>query len=166
MLSRRIATLLAMLAALGEAVAARADTPPAAAKPAGAKLGAVAPPKPAAPPKPVVEPVDKNQVVAILGRPVTGPGKQQIGRLIDVLVDGTSQPQAAVIDVGGFMGLGTRTIAVHWTALHFAPWDQTNPISLELSLDQIKAAPQYKGMSASTPAPVVTPAPKTPVAAH
>jgi hypothetical protein len=156
LLSRRIATALAMLAALGRAPASRADTPAASVKPGTSK--------PAEPPKPVVEPVDKNQAVAILGRPVTGPGKQQIGRLIDVLVDGTGQPQAAVIDVGGFMGLGTRTIAVHWKALHFAPWDPANPISLDLSLDQIKAAPEYKGMS--TPAPVVAPAPKTPVAAH
>ncbi|MDQ2805258.1 MAG: PRC-barrel domain-containing protein, partial [Pseudomonadota bacterium] len=123
------------------------------------------PAKPAAPPKTAVTPVDKAEAVAILGRPVTGPAGVQIGRLIDVLVDGTGQPQAAVLDVGGFMGVGSRSIAVHWNTLHFAPWNQGNAIRLDLTLDQIKAVPEYRGLN-NQPAPVVAKAPATPMPAH
>ena len=161
MLTRRSATTLAVLFALNEA--ARAEpAPPPAPKPAPPPS-----PKPAAKPeaKPAVEAVDKDQVVAILGRPVTGPGKQQIGTLIDVLVDGTGQPQAAVLDIGGFMGVGSRSIAVHWNLLHFTPADPKAPITLTLSLDQIKAMPEYKGME-NKPAPVVVRSDVKPAPAH
>ncbi len=97
MLSRRLAAILAMLVALAEAV--RAETAP-------APDAAQAKPPPASPGPTTVEPVDKDQAVAILGRLVTGPEGKQIGRLTDVLVDGTGQPQAAVLDIGGFMGVG------------------------------------------------------------
>lgn len=166
MLSRRSATALAMLAILSEA--ARADAPPAeSAKPAtgGTASGPTPAPPSKPPPKTTVEPVDKDQVVAILGRTVTGPGGKEVGRLTDVLVDGTGQPQAAVLEIGGFLGVGMRSIAVHWTELHFTPSDPKAPIKLSLSLDAIKATPEYKGLE-NKPAPVVTAAPAKPVPAH
>ncbi|MEO9188457.1 MAG: PRC-barrel domain-containing protein [Acetobacteraceae bacterium] len=153
MLTRRLVSMLAVLVALNEA--ARADTAPA----------PPAIPAPKLAPKPAVEPVDKDQVVAILGRPVTGPGKQQIGTLTDVLVDGTGQPQAGVLDIGGFMGVGARTIAVHWNLLHFSPADPKAPITLSLTLDQIKAVPEYKGIG-NKPAPVVVRSDVKPAPAH
>ncbi len=192
MLSRRSAAALAMLAAFGDTALterALADTAPgqpvlgakALSATAVARLpaadqaapGAPAVAKPAEPSKPApkpalktaVTPEGKNQVVAILGLPVVGQGGQQVGRLINVLVDGTGEPQAAVLDIGGFMGVGSRTIAVHWTTLHFVPWDEKNPITLDLSLDQIKAVPEYKGLE-NKPAPVVVAAPAKAAQAH
>ncbi len=176
MLPRRSTAAIALWAVLpvrgraeGSAAGANGAKNPAPAagpRPADSTAAKVEPAQPAkqppAPPKPVVEPVSKEQVVAILGRPVIGPQNSAIGRLIDVLVDGTGQPQAAVIDVGGFMGLGIRTIAVHWNSLHFRPWDQNNPIVLDLTLDQIKAAPEYKGLQKPAPVVVAKPAQSTP----
>jgi hypothetical protein len=108
--------------------------------------------------------VDKDQVVAILGQPVFGPNGKQIGRLTDVLVDSAGQPRAAVIDIGGFMGVGTRTIAVEWKSLRFEPWNANAPITLEMTLDQIKAMPAFKGLPPNKAAPVVVPAPASPSA--
>ena len=120
---------------------------------------APAPPAASAPPVPItVQPVSPEQAVAILGRSVQGPAGSDIGRLVDVLVDARGQPQAAVIDFGGFMGLGDRMIAVHWSALHFTPSDADHPIRLDLTPDELKAAPAYT--DPSKPAPVVTPAKK------
>ena len=91
--------------------------------------------------------------MAILGHNVEDPDGKDIGRLVDVLVGQQGQPQAAVIDFGGFMGVGSRKIAVRWSALHFAPGDPKHPITLELTQDQIKGAPEYKDIA--KPAPVV-----------
>jgi hypothetical protein len=158
LLSRRSAAALGLLATLGEVAwrnAARADAP----------TGGAAAPSAAPPARTTVEPVDKDQVVAILGRSVSGPEGKLIGRLTDVLVDGTGQPQAAVLDIGGFMGVGTRSIAVNWRALHFTPSDPKTQITLDLSLDEIRATPEYKGLG-EKPAPVVAPVPANPVPAH
>jgi hypothetical protein len=98
---------------------------------------------------------------AILGLRVADAEGKDIGRLVDVLVDENGQPQAAVIDFGGFLGVGSRKVAVHWSALHFSPAGGKHIIALAMTPDQIKSAPEYS--SADKPAPVVTPADTTPV---
>lgn len=95
--------------------------------------------------------------MAVLGVTVAGPEGHSIGRLVDVLVDSAGVPQAAVIDFGGFMGVGARKIAVHWIALHFAPTDPKRPVTLNMTADQIKAAPEYKEPGLAVP--VVIPLP-------
>ncbi len=97
---------------------------------------------------------------AILGRRVVDAADKDLGRLVDVLVDDTGQPQAAVIDFGGFMGVGNRKVAVHWSALHFNPADQKHRIVLDMTPDQIKSAPEY--LNTDKAAPVVTPADAAP----
>jgi hypothetical protein len=105
---------------------------------------------------PAVQQVPPNTAEAILGRTVIEANGKSIGRLIDVLVDANGQPEAAVIEFGGFMGVGNRKVAVHWSTLRFNPGDEKRGILLEMTPDQIKAAPEYR--SPDKPAPVVTPA--------
>ena len=92
---------------------------------------------------------------AVLGQRVTDPEGKDIGRLVDVLVDVNGQPQAAVIDFGGFMGVGNRKIAVVWSALRFNPGDAKHKVALEMTPDQIKTAPEFRDPTKA--APVVTP---------
>jgi hypothetical protein len=101
--------------------------------------------------------------MAILGQIVHGPDGKEVGRLVDVLVNAAGQPIAAVLDVGGFLGIGNRKIAVDWKTLHFAPAEKGHAITLEMSADQIRVAPEYRE---TKPAPVVTPTISEPSPAH
>ena len=104
-----------------------------------------------------VEPVAPTQAFSILGKKVHGPdGKDAYGSIIDVLVDDQGQPRAALIDFGGFLGVGSRKIAVDWQLLKFNPADQAVPVMLDLDRGQIQAAPEYK--DPTQPAEVVEPA--------
>ncbi len=144
---RRSGVVTISLVAVSLCSAARADdAPPAAARPPASSVQKVAP----------------EDAEAILGRSVTGPDGKNIGRLVDVLVDANGQPQAAVIDFGGFMGVGTRKVAVHWSALRFNPAAGKHLIGLEMTPDQIKAAPEYTDTDKA--APVVTPSGASPQA--
>ena len=50
-----------------------------------------------------------------------------------------------MIDFGGFLGVGSRKIVVDWSALHFGQvTNKKESITLELTLEQVKAAPEYK----------------------
>jgi PRC-barrel domain len=113
----------------------------------------------AAPPPSDVQDVPPEQAMAILGQNISGPEGKDIGRVVDVLVDGQGQPQAAVIDFGGFMGVGSRKIAVQWSVLHFAPASSEHQITLDLTQDQIKAAPEYKDVARAAPVVTASPAP-------
>jgi hypothetical protein len=67
-----------------------------------------------------------------------------MGRIADVLVDRAGEVRAAIIDFGGFLGVGSRKIAVDWKALHFPPPGEPGAkITLEFTRDQVKSAPEY-----------------------
>jgi len=88
---------------------------------------------------------DPNSIQGIMGREVRSAADENMGRIVDVLVDRSRQVRAAIIDFGGFLGVGSRKIAVDWLALHFTPdASQRDRITLELTRDQVKEAPEYK----------------------
>jgi hypothetical protein len=87
---------------------------------------------------------DNREVSGILGREVRSAADENMGRVIDVIVDQTGHTRAAIIDFGGFLGVGSRKIAVDWNALHFPAGQKQGPIVLELTRDQVKAAPEYQ----------------------
>ncbi len=94
---------------------------------------------------PSVTVLNNHEVEGILGRQVIGAAEENMGRIVDVIVDRDGRVRAAVIDFGGFLGVGSRKIAVDWNALHFPPPGQPNAkISLDLTRDQVKAAPEYQ----------------------
>jgi hypothetical protein len=124
---------------------------------------AAAAPAPPAPAPTAPAPTTKMEAAGILGRDVEGPDGKIMGRIVDVLVDAGSNPRAAVIDFGGFMGVGSRRVAVNWSDLAFPPVSAAgNPadIKLDLTADQIKAAPAYTDQN--KPASVVVPPPAKP----
>lgn len=63
-----------------------------------------------------------------------------MGRIVDVMVDHKGMVRAAIIDFGGFLGVGTRKIAVDWRALHFPKSGAMDKIVADLSQDQLRAA--------------------------
>jgi len=87
---------------------------------------------------------DAGDVQAVLGKDVRSSTDEDMGRLVDVVVDRDGQPRAAVIDFGGFLGVGSRKIAVDWAALNFVRAAAKGVITVELSRDQLKAAPEFK----------------------
>ena len=95
--------------------------------------------------KPATEVVESHQVQGILGREVRSATDENMGRVVDILVDQEGNVRAAIIDFGGFLGVGVRKIAVEWKALRFV--DEKNDrgaLGLELTRDQVKAAPEYQ----------------------
>jgi hypothetical protein len=86
----------------------------------------------------------KSEIQGILGKDVHSTVGEDMGRIVDVLVDKQGQARAVVIDFGGFLGLGSRKIAVDWTALHFSPGEKPESVTLDLTRDQLKAAPEFK----------------------
>jgi hypothetical protein len=101
-------------------------------------------PKEATPP-PSVTIIGARDAHGVLGRDVRSPADENMGRIVDVIVDRAGVVRAAVIDFGGFLGVGSRKIVVDWSALHFGRVaNKRDSITLELTKDQVTAAPEYK----------------------
>jgi PRC-barrel domain len=109
-----------------------------------------APPNPAAAakepaPPPSVTIIGARDAHGVLGRDVRSAVDENMGRIVDVIVDRAGMVRAAVIDFGGFLGVGSRKIVVDWNALHFGRVaNKSDSITLELTKDQVTAAPEYK----------------------
>jgi len=87
----------------------------------------------------------RQDVQGILGRQVLSSAGEDMGRVVDTVVDRSGQVRAAVIDFGGFLGVGNRKVAIDWNALHFAPTgSREDRITLDLTREQVKAAPEYR----------------------
>ena len=85
-----------------------------------------------------------TDLFSILGKDVQSASGQAMGRVVDLLVDQAGQPRAAIIDFGGFLGVGTRKIAIDWNSLRFDAGDPKKAVIADLDRDEIKAAPEYK----------------------
>jgi PRC-barrel domain len=109
-----------------------------------------APAPPAAAPPPNPSPgtpamvLDDQEVSTILGKSVRSSADEDMGRIVDIIVSRDGQVHAAIIDFGGFLGIGTRKIAVDWRALNFAPAGKPGSITVELTRNQVRLAPEYK----------------------
>ena len=97
-----------------------------------------------APEPPAAIVLDNRGASGLLGREVRSATDENMGRIVDVIVDQSGQIRAAIIDFGGFLGVGSRKIAVDWKALHFVPGQERNRVFLEFTRDQVKAAPEYQ----------------------
>lgn len=102
-------------------------------------------PAPGDQPKPTMQVFDRLEVQGILGKEVRSGSDENMGRIIDVIVDRSGQARAAIIDFGGFLGVGNRKVAVAWNALRFPPDPKkSDRIGLDLNREQVQAAPEYK----------------------
>lgn len=83
--------------------------------------------------------VDDNKVESLLGKDVTSAKGEKLGQITDILVSHSGEVRAAVIDFGGFLGVGSRKIAVAWRTLQFSP----KGITLSMTRDELRLTPEY-----------------------
>jgi hypothetical protein len=88
--------------------------------------------------------VDERQLESVLGIEALSAKGENMGRIVDVFVDRAGEVRAAIIDFGGFLGLGTRQIAVDWRSLRFEPNGKAGTVMVNLTRDQLRVAPVYK----------------------
>ena len=140
--------ILSVVVAGGVAAGASraADDPPAGQNEAKAPPAPTVPvtPKDAAPP-PSVTIIGASDAHGVLGRDVRSAAGEDMGRIVDVIVDREGHVRAAAIDFGGFLGVGSRKIVVDWNALRLGKIaNKKDSITLELTKAQVAAAPEYK----------------------
>jgi hypothetical protein len=96
---------------------------------------------------PSVTVLNTHEVEGIFGRQVLSAADENMGRIVDVIVDRSGRVRAAIIDFGGFLGVGSRKIAVEWNALHFPPPGQPNA---KITLDRSRPPPNIRRVNPSS----------------
>ena len=82
----------------------------------------------------------------LIGATVYGPDNASIGNINDVLISNDGRVRAAVIGVGGFLGVGEKDVAVPLDALNITRKPESSSIDKitgSYSKDELKNAPTF-----------------------
>jgi|SRR5665213_1526895 len=82
----------------------------------------------------------------LIGANVYGQDNVSIGSISDVLIGSGGKIQAVVVGVGGFLGVGSKDVAVPFTALNITRKPNSNAIdkiNVSYTKDQLKSAPKF-----------------------
>ncbi len=86
---------------------------------------------------------------SLIGKSAVGAQGEDIGSVNDILISPDGRVNAAVVDVGGFLGLGERQVAVEWDAITINPAEEQ--VMVKMSKEELAAAPEFskpEGMGA------------------
>jgi PRC-barrel domain len=90
-----------------------------------------------------------NELLAtdLLGLSAVNAANDTIGEVNDLVTDRNGKTVAAVIGVGGFLGIGEKDVAIPFEDLKFTR-DENNDITIEvdISKEALKAAPDYQSL--------------------
>jgi sporulation protein YlmC with PRC-barrel domain len=80
-----------------------------------------------------------------IGQAVYNKANEKVGDIEDVLIDGDGRVLAAVIGVGGFLGMGEHKVAVTYRSFQMSR-DAAGKSKITVDFDKVtlKNAPQYK----------------------
>jgi len=77
----------------------------------------------------------------LVGATVKNSANETIGTVDDLLVSRSDKVLYAVLSVGGFLGIGSKLVAVPYTSLQIDPKNLVLP---NANKDQLKALPEFK----------------------
>jgi sporulation protein YlmC with PRC-barrel domain len=81
---------------------------------------------------------------ALIGTKVRNANKESIGKIDDIYLDKDAKVTDVVVSVGGFLGVGSKDVAVKWSDLKLSRDDKSIVIMTSWTKDSLKAMPDYK----------------------
>lgn len=86
----------------------------------------------------------------IIGHDVQTPNGDNVGDINNLILKQSGRVEAAIIGVGGFLGIGQKNVAVPFEKIQVSQDAQTGKMKLTTSLtkDDLKAAPEFQTLEA------------------
>jgi len=81
---------------------------------------------------------------AVIGAKVRNDNKDTVGTVQDLYVDAAGDIKTVVLSVGGFLGVGSKDVAVNWRDIKQSRDGKSVMLTTALSKDQLKSMPDYK----------------------
>ncbi len=87
---------------------------------------------------------EDHRVSRIIGANVRNNQNDSVGEVEDLIMDRQGNVKAAIISVGGFLGIGERWVAVNYDSLNMMQDGSAWRVVLNATRDQMKTAPEFK----------------------
>jgi hypothetical protein len=81
----------------------------------------------------------------LVGLNIQNAADENIGEIYDIILTDAGAVKAYIVSVGGFLGMGTKYVAIDPKAVTLTRQDEkTWKATMNANKDQLKAAPEYK----------------------
>ncbi|HEY5608688.1 MAG TPA: PRC-barrel domain-containing protein [Alphaproteobacteria bacterium] len=80
----------------------------------------------------------------LVGMSVVNNAGENVGKISNLIIDKDNRVSGAVLSVGGFLGLGAKSVAVPWDALKIEKRDNRHVAAIAMSNAEIVNAPDFK----------------------
>jgi sporulation protein YlmC with PRC-barrel domain len=80
----------------------------------------------------------------VVGLAVTNHANDSIGKISEVLLDKSGKVSGVVVDVGGFLGIGTHPVKLGWNQLKIVTQDGALQGVVNMDKNALKQMPEYK----------------------
>jgi hypothetical protein len=95
-------------------------------------------------PKPIPEQAEHQvRAQSLLGVDVSN-GQDTIGEVSDLVVTDEGRVEAIVVGVGGFLGIGQKSVALAWDSIKLTEQDGDRMILVSATREQLEGMPTYK----------------------
>ncbi len=85
-----------------------------------------------------------HRTESVLGKDLVSASGESAGRIVDVLTDETGKVRAVIVEFGGFLGVGSRKIAVAWSDLRFNSNRDPGAVLVDLPSERLSQAPEVR----------------------
>jgi len=80
----------------------------------------------------------------VVGVSVVNNGNDTVGKIGEVLLDQSGKVSGVVVDVGGFLGIGTHPVKLAWNQLKLVEKDGSLQAVVNMDKNALKQMPEYK----------------------
>ena len=80
----------------------------------------------------------------LIGQEVYGADGESIGEVSDLILQDDGSTRAAIVDVGGFLGIGEKPVAVSFDQLQFTQDGDQQQATVALAQADLEALPTYE----------------------
>jgi hypothetical protein len=96
---------------------------------------------------------------SLIGTKVRNADNESIGKIGEIYLDKDAKVTTVVVSVGGFLGVGSKDVAIKWSDLTFGKDGKSVVLTTSLSKDDLKALPDYTKTERRKTAPETAAAP-------
>jgi sporulation protein YlmC with PRC-barrel domain len=85
----------------------------------------------------------------VLGATLEGGSGDNIGEIDEVIINTDGKVQGVVVDVGGILGVGARSVLLDWNDIEMTQRDGKEVLTINATEETLKAMPEYKAPAAN-----------------
>jgi sporulation protein YlmC with PRC-barrel domain len=83
----------------------------------------------------------------LIGMSVANSQGETVGRIVNLVLDQDHRVVGAVMSVGGFLGLGGKSVAVPWKAVRIEKKNSKGVAVLDMTSEELANAPEFKTLA-------------------